>query len=402
MMENIEFNGKKVLVRVDFNVPLSSSFEITDDNRIKASMPTLNYILSHGGALILCSHLGRPQQKKLENGDINVNKFTLKHLVPYLEGILKRPVKFVDDCIGQEAFIAASSLKPGEVILLENTRFHPGEEKGDNGMAEKLASLADIYINDAFGTAHRAHASTTLVAHHFKPDAKGFGFLMKAEIENARHIIETPEKPFTAIIGGAKVSDKMLLLDKMLDQVDNLIIGGGMAFTFIKAKGGHIGNSLVELDRLDLAIQLMDKANSKGVNLLLPVDVIAADKFDNNAETAEVSSDDIPEGWLGLDIGPRAVETFVSSIKSAKTILWNGPMGVFEMSNFAKGTLAIAESVALATQHGAYSLVGGGDSVAAVTQVGLAGEVSYVSTGGGALLEMLEGKILPGVKAINE
>ncbi len=401
-MENIEFNGKKVLVRVDFNVPLSSSFEITDDNRIKASMPTLNYILSHGGALILCSHLGRPQQKKLENGDINVNKFTLKHLVPYLEGILKRPVKFVDDCIGQEAFIAASSLKPGEVILLENTRFHPGEEKGDNGMAEKLASLADIYINDAFGTAHRAHASTTLVAHHFKPDAKGFGFLMKAEIENARHIIETPEKPFTAIIGGAKVSDKMLLLDKMLDQVDNLIIGGGMAFTFIKAKGGHIGNSLVELDRLDLAIQLMDKANSKGVNLLLPVDVIAADKFDNNAETAEVSSDDIPEGWLGLDIGPRAVETFVSSIKSAKTILWNGPMGVFEMSNFAKGTLAIAESVALATQHGAYSLVGGGDSVAAVTQVGLAGEVSYVSTGGGALLEMLEGKILPGVKAINE
>ena len=401
-MENIEFNGKKVLVRVDFNVPLSSSFEITDDNRIKASMPTLNYILSHGGALILCSHLGRPQQKKLENGDINVNKFTLKHLVPYLEGILKRPVKFVDDCIGQEAFIAASSLKPGEVILLENTRFHPGEEKGDNGMAEKLASLADIYINDAFGTAHRAHASTTLVAHHFKPDAKGFGFLMKAEIENARHIIETPEKPFTAIIGGAKVSDKMLLLDKMLDQVDNLIIGGGMAFTFIKAKGGHIGNSLVELDRLDLAIQLMDKANSKGVNLLLPVDVIAADKFDNNAETAEVSSDDIPEGWLGLDIGPRAVETFVSSIKSAKTILWNGPMGVFEMSNFAKGTLAIAESVALATQLGAYSLVGGGDSVAAVTQVGLAGEVSYVSTGGGALLEMLEGKILPGVKAINE
>ncbi len=401
-MENIEFNGKKVLVRVDFNVPLSSSFEITDDNRIKASMPTLNYILSHGGALILCSHLGRPQQKKLENGDINVNKFTLKHLVPYLEGILKRPVKFVDDCIGQEAFIAASSLKPGEVILLENTRFHPGEENGDNGMAEKLASLADIYINDAFGTAHRAHASTTLVAHHFKPDAKGFGFLMKAEIENARYIIETPEKPFTAIIGGAKVSDKMLLLDKMLDQVDNLIIGGGMAFTFIKAKGGHIGNSLVELDRLDLAIQLMDKANSKGVNLLLPVDVIAADKFDNNAETAEVSSDDIPEGWLGLDIGPRAVETFVSSIKSAKTILWNGPMGVFEMSNFAKGTLSIAESVALATQHGAYSLVGGGDSVAAVTQVGLAGEVSYVSTGGGALLEMLEGKILPGVKAINE
>jgi len=402
MMENIEFNGKKVLVRVDFNVPLSSSFEITDDNRIKASMPTLNYILSHGGALILCSHLGRPQQKKLENGDINVNKFTLKHLVPYLEGILKRPVKFVDDCMGQEAFIAASSLKPGEVILLENTRFHPGEEKGDKGMAEKLASLADIYINDAFGTAHRAHASTTLVAHYFKPDAKGFGFLMKAEIENARHIIETPEKPFTAIIGGAKVSDKMLLLDKMLDQVDNLIIGGGMAFTFIKAKGGHIGNSLVELDRLDLAIQLMDKANSKGVNLLLPVDVIAADKFDNNAETAEVSSDDIPEGWLGLDIGPRAVETFVSSIESAKTILWNGPMGVFEMSNFAKGTLAIAESVALATQHGAYSLVGGGDSVAAVTQVGLAGEVSYVSTGGGALLEMLEGKILPGVKAINE
>ena len=285
---------------------------------------------------------------------------------------------------------------------MENTRFHPGEEKGDKEMAGILASLADVYINDAFGTAHRAHASTTLVANFFTAKNKGFGFLMKAEIENARHIIESPEKPFTAIIGGAKVSDKMLLLDKMLDQVDNLIIGGGMAFTFIKAKGGQIGNSLVELDRLDLALQLMEKAKSKGVNLLLPVDVIAANTFSNGAEKLEVSSDNIPEGWLGLDIGPKAVETFVSTIKSAKTILWNGPMGVFEMPSFAKGTLAIAESVAEATQNGAYSLVGGGDSVAAVTQVGLSDAVSYVSTGGGALLEMLEGKVLPGVKAISE
>ena len=285
---------------------------------------------------------------------------------------------------------------------MENTRFYPGEEKGDKEMAGILASLADIYINDAFGTAHRAHASTTLVANFFTAGNKGFGFLMKAEIENARHIIESPEKPFTAIIGGAKVSDKMLLLDKMLDQVDNLIIGGGMAFTFIKAKGGQIGNSLVELDRLDLALQLMEKAKSKGVNLLLPVDVIAANTFSNDAEKIEVSSDNIPEGWLGLDIGPKAVETFVSTIKSAKTILWNGPMGVFEMPSFAKGTLAIAESVAEATQNGAYSLVGGGDSVAAVTQVGFSDAVSYVSTGGGALLEMLEGKVLPGVKAISE
>jgi phosphoglycerate kinase len=333
---------------------------------------------------------------------LNVTKFTLNNLTAYLSSTLNRPVTFISDCIGSEAVNACSVLRPGEVILLENTRFYPGEEKGDKEMAGILASLADVYINDAFGTAHRAHASTTLVANFFTAENKGFGFLMKAEIENARHIIESPEKPFTAIIGGAKVSDKMLLLDKMLDQVDNLIIGGGMAFTFIKAKGGQIGNSLVELDRLDLALQLMEKAKSKGVNLLLPVDVIAANTFSNDAEKIEVSSDNIPDGWLGLDIGPKAVETFVSTIKSAKTILWNGPMGVFEMPSFAKGTLAIAESVAEATQNGAYSLVGGGDSVAAVTQVGLSDAVSYVSTGGGALLEMLEGKVLPGVKAISE
>ena len=265
-MENIDFNNKKVLVRVDFNVPLSSTFQITDDNRIKASLPTLNYILEHGGALILCSHLGRPQQKKLDNGELNVTKFTLNHLTSYLSTTLNRSVTFISDCIGSEAVNACKELKPGEVILLENTRFYPGEEKGDKEMAGILASLADVYINDAFGTAHRAHASTTLVANFFTAENKGFGFLMKAEIENARHIIESPEKPFTAIIGGAKVSDKMLLLDKMLDQVDSLIIGGGMAFTFIKARGGQIGNSLVELDRLDLALQLMEKAKSKGVN----------------------------------------------------------------------------------------------------------------------------------------
>lgn len=401
-MENIDFKGKKVLVRVDFNVPLSSTFEITDDNRIKASLPTLNYILEKGGALILCSHLGRPQQKKLDNGDINVNKFTLKHLIPYLSDTLKKPVLFVDDCIGPDAIKTCNAIHPGEIVLLENTRFHKGEEKGDEEMAKKLASLADVYINDAFGTAHRAHASTTLVANHFNSEAKGFGFLMKAEIENAKHILEAPERPFTAIIGGAKVSDKMLLLDKMIDQVDHLIIGGGMAFTFIKAKGGQIGNSLVELDRLDLALQLLVKAKAKGVNLMLPVDVLAANKFDNEADTMDVLSDNIPDGWLGLDIGPQAVQSFISSIKSAKTILWNGPMGVFEMPAFANGTLAIAQAVAEATQKGAYSLVGGGDSVAAVTQAGLSEKVSYVSTGGGALLEMLEGKTLPGVKAISE
>jgi len=401
-MENIDFKGKKVLIRVDFNVPLSSTFEITDDNRIKASLPTLNYILEKGGALILCSHLGRPQQKKLDNGDINVNKFTLKHLIPYLSDTLKKPVLFVDDCIGPDAIKTCNAIHPGEIVLLENTRFHKGEEKGDEEMAKKLASLADVYINDAFGTAHRAHASTTLVANHFSSEAKGFGFLMKAEIENAKHILEAPERPFTAIIGGAKVSDKMLLLDKMIDQVDHLIIGGGMAFTFIKAKGGQIGNSLVELDRLDLALQLLDKAKAKGVNLMLPVDVLAANKFDNEADTMDVLSDNIPDGWLGLDIGPQAVQSFISSIKSAKTILWNGPMGVFEMPAFANGTLAIAQAVAEATQKGAYSLVGGGDSVAAVTQAGLSEKVSYVSTGGGALLEMLEGKTLPGVKAISE
>jgi phosphoglycerate kinase len=402
MMENIDFTGKKVLVRVDFNVPLSASFDITDDTRIKASLPTLLHILENGGGLILCSHLGRPQQKKLENGALNVSKFTLRHLVPYLTEALKRPVNFVDDCIGAHAVRICKALKPGEVVLLENTRFHSGEEKGDEGMAEKLASLADLYINDAFGTAHRAHASTTLAAHFFPAGAKGFGFLMQAEIINARHILESPEKPFTAIIGGAKVSDKMLLLDKMLDQVDELIIGGGMAFTFIKAKGGQIGNSLVELDRLDLALQLLDKAKSKGVRLLLPDDVIAANRFDKDADTMEISSHQIPDGWLGLDIGSKAIQSFSSSILSAKTILWNGPMGVFEMSSFAKGTLAIARAVAQATQQGAYSLVGGGDSVAAVTQAGLANAVSYVSTGGGALLEMLEGKVLPGVKAISE
>jgi phosphoglycerate kinase len=397
---NFNFNGKKVLLRVDFNVPLNSQFEVTDDTRIRGALPTIQHILDHGGAAILMSHLGRPTKKLKEDGSIDVEKFTLKHVVSRLSELLGRKVQFCDETFGPKATQMAADLKPGEVLVLENTRFNPGETKGDEAMAKELAKLGDIYLNDAFGTAHRAHASTTKVAQFFDKDAKGFGFLMQKEIENANKVLNNPERPLTAIIGGAKVSDKILLLEKLIDFVNTLIVGGGMAYTFVKAQGGQVGNSLVEDDRLELAKQLLEKAKAKGVKLLLPVDSIIADQFSNDAQFKTANSNEIADGWMGLDIGEKARLDFTEAILASKTLLWNGPMGVFEMDNFANGTKKIAEAVASATANGAFSLVGGGDSVAAVNQMGLADEVSYVSTGGGAMLEFLEGKELPGIAAI--
>lgn len=401
-MKHIDFQGKKVLVRVDFNVPLDKSYQITDDTRMQAAIPTLRYILDHGGAIILMSHLGRPEEKLLPDGSINVEKFTLRHLVGHLSELLGTTVRFSPEFSGPEAVRLSSALKPGEVLLLENTRFLKGESKGDEVLARELAAMGDAYINDAFGSAHRAHASTTTIASFFPPAAKGFGFLMQAELDNAAKVLDHPERPLTAIIGGAKVSDKIQLLDRMLDFVDNLIVGGGMAYTFVKAQGGQIGKSLVEADKCDLALRLLEKAKAKGVALLLPEDSVLADRFDNGAQIQTAPSHLIPDGWMGLDIGPVAREQFGKTIAASKTLLWNGPMGVFEMSNFAEGTKFVAEAIAQATRSGAFSLVGGGDSVAAINQMGLDEAVSYVSTGGGAMLELLEGKILPGVKAIQE
>ena len=401
-MKHIDFQNKKVLLRVDFNVPLDKSYQITDDTRMRAAVPTLNYILGNGGAAILMSHLGRPEDKLLPDGSINVEKFTLRHLVPHLSELLGRPVQFCPEFVGDEAAKMAAALQPGEVLLLENTRFLTGESKGDEALARQLADMGDAYVNDAFGSAHRAHASTTTVAQFFGPEAKGFGFLMNDELENANRVLNNPERPLTAIVGGAKVSDKIQLLDRMLDFVDNLLIGGGMAYTFIKAQGGQVGKSLVEEDKLELALRLVEKAKAKGVLLLLPEDSLFADQFDNGAAIQTASSAEAPEGWMGLDIGPKARTAFSEVIAQSKTLLWNGPMGVFEMPNFAEGTKLIAESLAKATANGAFSLVGGGDSVAAVNQMGLDDQVSYVSTGGGAMLELLEGKVLPGVKAIQE
>ncbi len=401
-MKHIDFQNKKVLLRVDFNVPLDKSYQITDDTRMRAAVPTLNYILGNGGAAILMSHLGRPEDKLLPDGSINVEKFTLRHLVPHLSELLGRPVQFCPEFVGDEAAKMAAALQPGEVLLLENTRFLKGESKGDEALARQLAEMGDAYVNDAFGSAHRAHASTTTVAKFFGPEAKGFGFLMNDELENANRVLNNPERPLTAIVGGAKVSDKIQLLDRMLDFVDNLLIGGGMAYTFIKAQGGQVGKSLVEEDKLELALRLVEKAKAKGVLLLLPEDSLFADQFDNGAAIQTASSAEAPEGWMGLDIGPKARTAFSEVIAQSKTLLWNGPMGVFEMPNFAEGTKLIAESLAKATANGAFSLVGGGDSVAAVNQMGLDDQVSYVSTGGGAMLELLEGKVLPGVKAIQE
>ncbi len=389
----LNFSGKKALIRVDFNVPLDDKFNITDDNRMVGAIPTIEKILNDGGSVILMSHLGRPKDGPAE-------KYSLKHLVRHLAILLNRDVQFADDCIGESAISKAKELKSGEVLLLENLRFYKEEEKGDEAFAEKLAALGDVYVNDAFGTAHRAHASTAVIAKFF-PAAKYFGYLMAGELANAEKILNHAEKPFTAIMGGAKVSDKILLIEQLLEKVDNLIIGGGMAYTFAKAKGGQIGNSLVEDDKLDLAVELLKKAKAKNVNLLLPVDSVIADAFAADANTEIAKNNAIPLGWMGLDIGPESVRSFIEVVKSSKTILWNGPMGVFEMQKFESGTKSVAEAVVAATKNGAFSLIGGGDSAAAVAKFGFEDDVSYVSTGGGALLEYMEGKELPGVKAIS-
>jgi phosphoglycerate kinase len=389
----LNFSGKKTLIRVDFNVPLDDNFNITDDNRMTGAVPTIEKILNDGGSVILMSHLGRPK-------DGPADKYSLKHLVRHLAILLNRDVQFADDCIGESAVSKAKALKSGEVLLLENLRFYKEEEKGDEDFAEKLAALGDVYVNDAFGTAHRAHASTAIIAKFF-PAAKYFGYLMAGELANAEKILHHAEKPFTAIMGGAKVSDKILLIEQLLEKVDNLIIGGGMAYTFAKAQGGEIGNSLVEDDKLDLAVELLKKAKAKNVNLLLPVDSVVADAFNADANTAIAKNDSIPVGWMGLDIGPESIKSFIEVVKSSKTILWNGPMGVFEMQKFESGTRSVAEAVVEATKNSAFSLIGGGDSAAAVAKFGFEDDVSYVSTGGGALLEYMEGKELPGVKAIS-
>ncbi|WP_341841407.1 phosphoglycerate kinase [Chitinophaga caseinilytica] len=390
------FKGQKAVVRVDFNVPLNDKLEITDDTRMQAAAPTVKKILADGGAVILMSHLGRPK-------DGPTDKYSLRHLVNHLIKLLDgATVKFAEDCIGEAAEKAADNLQMGEVLLLENLRFHKEEEKGDKGFAEKLAKLGDVYVNDAFGTAHRAHASTAVIAEFFPKEKKMFGLLMEAETASAEKVLHSAEKPFTAILGGAKVSDKILIIENLMSKANNIIIGGGMAYTFLKAQGKEIGNSLVENDKLDLANELLAKAKSLGVQLLIPEDSIAADKFAADANTQEVSNDNIPAGWMGLDIGKKSIAKFSEVIAASKTILWNGPMGVFEMPAFQGGTKAVAEAIVKATENGAFTLVGGGDSVAAVNQFGLADKVSYVSTGGGAMLEFFEGKVLPGIAAVRK
>jgi len=390
------FSGKKALVRVDFNVPLDKkTFQITDDTRIKAAIPTIQKILADGGSVILMSHLGRPK-------DGPDDKYSLKHLVSYLKEALNVPVHFADDCVGKEAQQMAAGLKAGEVLLLENLRFYKEEEKGENEFAKKLAGLGNVYVNDAFGTAHRAHASTAVIAQYFDAGEKMFGLLMEGEVKSAQKVLNEAEKPFTAIIGGAKVSDKILIIENLLNIATDIIIGGGMAYTFMKAKGGQTGNSLCEDDRLNTALQLIQKADEKGVCIHLPADSVIADKFDAEAHISTAPSNLIPDGWMGLDIGPMACEHFTKVIEKSKTILWNGPMGVFEMEKFQNGTKTIAEAVAHATEKGAFSLVGGGDSVAAANKFGFAEKISYVSTGGGAMLEFFEGKELPGIAAIGK
>ncbi|MGN6339488.1 MAG: phosphoglycerate kinase [Ginsengibacter sp.] len=389
------FKNEKALVRVDFNVPLDKDFSITDDTRMRAAVPTIQKILKDGGSVVLMSHLGRPKNGPEE-------KFSLRHLLPHLKELLGGVnVLFADDCIGNDAVEKSKSLQPGEVLLLENLRFYKEEEKGNEEFAKKLASLGDVYVNDAFGTAHRAHASTAVIAQFFAKDKRMFGLLMNAEVSNADKVLNSSEKPFLAIIGGAKVSDKILIIENLLERATDIIIGGGMAYTFFKAMGGKIGSSLCEDDRLDKANELLQKAKQKNVSIHLPADSIIADKFAEDAMVSGALSNDIPDGWMGLDIGEMACETFSKVIQHSKTILWNGPMGVFEMKKFQHGTKCIAEAVAEATADGAFSLIGGGDSVAAVNEFGLADKVSYVSTGGGALLEYFEGKELPGIKAIN-
>jgi len=404
---DFNFAGHKALIRVDFNVPLDESFNITDDTRMTATIPTIKKVLADGGSVILMSHLGRPK-------DGPADKYSLKHLVNPLYKLLNEGhtnpsigdgstrVFFADDCVGTQAGLTASMLRPGEVLLLENLRFHKEEEKGDEAFAEKLSKLGDVYVNDAFGTAHRAHASTAIIAKFFPADKRMFGLLMNDEVASAEKVLHQAEKPFCAIIGGAKVSDKILIIENLLERATDIIIGGGMAYTFLKARGGKIGASLCEDDRLQTALDILEKAKQKNVSIHLPEDSVIADKFAADANTEVRPSDAIPDGWMGLDIGPKAVGIFNEIIGKSKTILWNGPMGVFEMDKFQAGTKAVAESVAAATANGAFSLVGGGDSVAAVNKFNLAHKVSYVSTGGGAMLEYFEGKVLPGIAAIKD
>ncbi len=392
-LTDFNFKDKKAIIRVDFNVPLNENFEVTDATRIEAAKPTIDKILNEGGSVILMSHLGRP--KGVEE------KYSLKHIVAKTAEVLGVPVTFASDCIGSVAENAAANLKPGEVLLLENLRFHAEEEKGDVEFAKKLAKLGDIYVNDAFGTAHRAHASTTIIAQFF-PENKCFGFLLAKEIESLNKVLHHAEKPVTAVLGGSKVSSKITVIENILDKIDHMIIGGGMTFTFIKALGGNIGNSICEDDKLELALDIIAQAKAKNVQIHLPVDVVAADAFSNEANTQIVAVDQIPDGWQGLDVGPKSLEALKDVIKNSKTILWNGPLGVFELEKFAEGTITLGNFIAEATKNGAFSLVGGGDSVAAVKQFGLEPKMSYVSTGGGAMLEMLEGKTLPGIAAILE
>ena len=403
MIDNYSFAGKKAIIRVDFNVPLGAQYEVSDDTRIRGALPSIKKVLQDGGSAILMSHLGRPKSGPEE-------KFSLKHVIPVLSAHLGIDIQFANDCIGEEAVNKAAALKPGEVLILENLRFYTAENKvktdeekaATRVFAEKLSKYADVYVNDAFGTAHRAHASTAVIADFFDEESRMFGFLINKEIEAMDKVLHESEKPMTAIMGGAKVSDKIQVIENLLDKVDNLIIGGGMTYTFIKARGGEIGNSLCEEDKLDVAAELVKKAEAKGVKLILPVDQVLADKFDNDAHTEAADIDGGKAGFMGLDIGPESVKLLSEVIMNSRTILWNGPMGVFEMPNFQKGTVSIAQAIAESTAKGAFSLVGGGDSVAAVNKFGLADKVSYVSTGGGAMLEYIEGKVLPGIKAIRE
>ncbi|WP_296633942.1 phosphoglycerate kinase [Polaribacter sp.] len=390
-LNDFNFNNKKATIRVDFNVPLNANFDVTDTTRIQAAKHTIIKVLEDGGSCILMSHLGRPKGKQ--------NEFSLQHIIKDVVDVIGCNVKFVEDCIGPKAEEAAANLEPGEILLLENLRFYEEEKNGDLAFAEKLSKLGDIYINDAFGTAHRAHASTTIIAQFFE-DKKCFGNLLAREIESIDKVLNNSEKPVLAILGGAKVSSKITVIENILDKVDHLIVGGGMTFTFIKAQGGSVGDSICEDDKMELALEILKQAKEKGVEVHIPVDVIAADDFDNNANTKVVDVTQIPDGWQGLDAGPKSLENFDEVINKCKTILWNGPLGVFEMESFAKGTIALGNSIDNATKNGAFSLVGGGDSVAAVKQFGFADKVSYVSTGGGAMLEMLEGKSLPGIEAI--
>jgi phosphoglycerate kinase len=392
-LNNFDFNNKKAIIRVDFNVPLDENFNVTDANRIEAAKPTIDAILAQGGSVILMSHLGRPKGAQ--------DKYSLKHILKTTSEILGVPVQFVSNCIGAEAQEAAKNLKPGQVLLLENLRFHDEEEAGDVGFAKELASLGDIYVNDAFGTAHRAHASTTIIAQFF-PESKCFGTLLAKEIESLNKVLKNSEKPVTAVLGGSKVSSKITVIENILDKVDHMIIGGGMTFTFVKALGGKVGDSICEDDKLELALDILKKAKEKGVQIHIPVDVVAANDFSNTADTQIVDVKAIPDGWQGLDAGPQSLKNFEKVIMESKTILWNGPLGVFEMESFANGTIELGNFIAASTANGAFSLVGGGDSVAAVKQFGFEEKMSYVSTGGGAMLEMLEGRTLPGIAAILE